>query len=249
MSRASRLSAAFRNRAWPRSAATLAAAAIAAAAVSACGSSTNDAAVIQVAGNPISKAAMEHWMRVESVLTYRVIPKEPPPKGLLPDPPGYSACIAWLGSSKAPLTDRQTKSTPAQLKSRCEQRLAELKKKALTFLITYQWLIGEAKDLGLIVSDAEVEKAVRRFQRSETPGSGEFQRYLSYAGMSVADAQYIQRLTVAGTKVQNGILAKRAGQARQALAAFNGKWIAKTSCKAGYVVPGCKQYKGSEPPP
>ena len=234
--------------------ASLAGAALAAAALalalSACGSSAKDATVVKVAGTPISKAQMEHWMRVESVLTYQVIPKQAPPSGLYPDPPSYSACIAWLASPRAPIANRVSKPGPAQLKHACEERLADLRKKALTFLITYQWLLGEAKDLGVTPSEAEVEKAVRRFREHETPSAGEFQRYLNYAHMSLADAQYIQRLTVAGTKIQNGILAKGSGGgSQQALASFNSKWIAKTDCEAGYVVAGCKQYTGTLPPP
>lgn len=219
-------------------------------ALSACGSSAKDQTVARVAGTPISKAELEHWMRIESVLTYQGIPKQAPPSGLYPDPPSFSACIAWLSSPRAPVATRLGKLSRAQLKHQCEALLAGLRRKALALLITYQWQLQEAKQLGLTPREAEVQAALRQFREHETPNPGEFQRYLSYAHMSLADAQYIQRLAATGTKLLNAIsTAGGASSPARALAAFTQKWVQRTDCKAGYVVPGCRQYEGPEPPP
>jgi hypothetical protein len=204
--------------------------------------------VAVVAGSPISKANLEHWMRVESVLGYAVIIKQPAPTGVLPDPPSYSACITWLGSSRGPLDARSL--SVAERKSRCQQRLENLKKKTLGFLMSYLWYQGEAKDQGIKVSEAEVQRNFRRFQREELPGKEDLRHYLSYSGMSLADATLIQRLGTLGDKIHSELFGKGSeAQVRQAFALFTSKWVAKTSCKPGYIVPGCKQYHGPQPPP
>jgi foldase protein PrsA len=216
------------------------------ASLSACGSGAN-APALEIAGSPISKAQIEHWMLIEAVVSFRTIPKTPQPKGVLPDPPSYSACIAWLRSPIEELTAGQKQMSAAQLKKACEQRLAALKDKAETILMVYEWERQQAAAEGITISQGEVEKDLRRFRRIQTPGKDEFAHYLKYAKMNLADAQFIQRITITGTKVLEAIEKKKEPQ--KAFEAFTSRWVAKTDCKPGYVVPGCRQYKGPAPPP
>lgn len=201
--------------------------------------------VASVDGVSITKASVEHWMRVESVLSYVLTPTVPAPKGVLPDPPSYAACIAWLGSARGPVMAHSL--TAAQRKTECEQHLVDLRRKTVEFLVLYQWYVGEAKAEGITVPESEVRKNLARYIREEIPGK--FQRYLSASGMSEADALFLQRLTAYGEKVKAPILAKPPSEARRALLQFTSKWVAKTSCQPGYVFPGCRQYRGSDPPP
>jgi len=210
------------------------------------GSSGGGTVVASVAGVPVTKASLEHWARIESIVSYKVIPTEAVPKGVWPDPPNFTACIAWLGSSAGPLESHSM--SAAQRKAGCEARLRNLKQKTLEFLVLYQWYLGEAKEKGIKVPESEVRRNLARFIREEMPGK--FPRYLSATGMSEADALFIQRLTTYGEKVKDVILAKpNPTEMRQALVGFTSKWVAKTDCKPGYVYPGCSQYHGSEPPP
>ena len=232
-----------------RRVATVAVGAIAAICLTACGGVGG--AVAQVGGVSISKAAVEHWARVEAVLSYEVIPRKPVPKGVVPDPPEYTACIAFLRAGSLPIASGGTNPTPAQLKRRCEQEQAELKRKGQGYLIAFQWLSGELADRHINISEAEVQKAYDYFKRKEFTGN-QFRDYLAYTGMSLADVRFIIKDTVLSTRLQKYVISK-AGmtpeQQRQALASFTRKWTAKTSCRTGYLVAGCKQYKGSETPP
>ena len=227
-------------------AASVAAIALAATGLSACGSSENDAAIV-VAGSPISKATIAHWIPIEAVVSVHTIPVRPQPKGLIPDPPNFTACIAWLRTPVEQLNPAAPKNpTPAQLKAGCAERLEFVKKKVASFLMVYQWERQQAEAERLTVDSGEVEADLRRFVRTETPHPGEFKHYLTYAHMSEADAMFIQRLTITGTKVLNAMLKRNDPHV---LDAFTKKWVSQTSCKPGYVIPGCKQYTGSEPPP
>jgi hypothetical protein len=204
--------------------------------------------VASVAGVSISKASLEHWIRVESAVSYKTIPINPLPRGILPDPPSYAACIAWLGSAAGSIESRSK--SPAQRKALCVKRLVGLKQKTLGFLLSYQWYAGELKDEGVKVPESVVHRNLVLFVRGEMPAKGEFQRYLRVTGMSEADVLFIQRLGTYGDEIAKQIYAKGSeAEAHRALARFTSKWVAKTSCNPGYIVPGCRQYHGPEPPP
>src|ERR1035437_9769921 len=98
------------------------AAAIAIAAMTGCGTSASDEDVAQVASSSgvtsISKSSLKHWMFVEAVLLHNEQPTTAVPKGLLPDPPEYTTCIAYLRATPLKLNENGPTPTTAQLKSR-----------------------------------------------------------------------------------------------------------------------------------
>jgi foldase protein PrsA len=223
--------------------------------LTACGGGISGDAVVQVGANSISKAMVDHWTRIEAVLTYKVIPRQPVPRGVVPDPPKYTACIAYLEANAPQPVKGQSKPTASQLKSQCQQRYVGLQRKVLSILITFDWMSGEIADQGAKVTDGEVKQAFQRFEHEEFSTEADFHKYLTYTGMSISDVLLLMRNTVLGTKLQQKALAKKGPtvqQQEQAFARFAGefrkKWTAKTSCRTGYVVPGCKQYKGTEAP-
>lgn len=176
-----------------RSAATVAAAAIVATCLAGCGSASDT--VARVGDVPISKAAVEHWARVEAVLAYEVVPRKPVPAGVVPDPPTYSACIAFLRAHSLPIANGGTVPTPGTLESRCAQQRTELKRKAQNYLITFQWMRGELADRHIQVSEADIQKAYDYFKHEEFTGN-QFSDYLAYSGMSVADVRFTIEDTV-----------------------------------------------------
>jgi hypothetical protein len=212
-------------------------------------------AVVQVGDSSISKATVDHWTRVEAVLAYKVIPKQPAPEGVVPDPPNYTACSAYLGTTAPEPGAGQPKSTPAQLKSRCQQWDVELRRKVLEILITFDWMNGEIADKGVKVTEKEIQPVFEQFKHSEFPTEEAFHKYLAYTGMSISDVMLLMKNTLLGTKIQQNITVRKGLTAQQKQQAFTKfvqeyqkKWTAKTSCRTGYVVPGCKQYKGTEAP-
>jgi hypothetical protein len=217
----------------------------------ACGSGASGDAVVQVGESSISKATVDHWTRIEGALTYRTTPKQPVPNGVVPDPPSYTVCIAYLEATARPAKG-QPKPTVAQLRSQCQQKDGVLRKKALGILILFDWLNEELADRGGKVTDKEVQQQLSIFKHQEFPTEADFYKYLASTGMSVSDMLLLMKNGVLGTKLQQKVVAKglTAQQQGQAFAKFatefKKKWTAKTSCRPGYVVPGCKQYKGSE---
>src|ERR1700686_1763919 len=104
-------------------------AALAATALDGCATSANET-VAHVAGlGSISKGTLEHWVQVEAVELHELLPTKPIPKGVIPGPPRYSACIHYLQYTPRAQTTPRLGTT--QLKSACAQQYHELKELTL----------------------------------------------------------------------------------------------------------------------
>jgi foldase protein PrsA len=152
--------------------------------LAACGSSSVPGNAVAVVGStPISKSTYGHWLDIAARST---TPKGATAYATVPDPPEYTGCIAYLRANEhaaAPLANTST----AALKSKCAKTYAEDRKVALSFLIAAEWALGEAKELGVNVSDKEVEKEFQTIKNKGFQSESAFKKYLEGTGYTVAD--------------------------------------------------------------
>lgn len=120
---------------------------------------------------------------------------------------------------------------------------AELQRRALVFLITADWLEGEAKAQGIDASPSEVETTYRELLSGPTGRS--FARSLRSRGVSGADELLLLRLQQLSNKLQakitsgqNGVSAAR--RVAAFAAAYRQRWKRLTSCEPGYIVAECR---------
>lgn len=220
---------------------------VVAASLWACGGGAGDA-VVTVGDRSITRATLEHWIPIEAVLSYQLVPGRPVPRGVVPDPPRYTACVAYLKRAAA---DAQPKPTAPELRTRCRQEHAALREHVQSLLIRFAWLSGESAELGIEIGDAAVERKLRQLRSTEFQAPGSLQRFLAYTGMSVADERWRIRMSLLTVAVHRAILAReRLGvrQQQRALAPVTARWKARTSCRRGFVVPMCEQYRGAVVP-
>jgi foldase protein PrsA len=116
----------------------VATAAACAAGLSGCGSAGNDSVVVRIGGQGITEDTVSRWMAAMA------------PEGIVPDPPGYQKCIAH---EQVVVPGAAADSA----KQECREQYLALKQKALEFLISSEWLIGEARARGFSLSDREVQ--------------------------------------------------------------------------------------------
>jgi foldase protein PrsA len=150
--------------------------------LAACGSSVPSNAVAVVGSTPIPKTQYEHWL---SIAARSTTPKGAKAFAPIPDPPDYTGCIAYLRANEHTAAPLATSSTE-QLKNRCASNYAADKKLALSFLIAAEWSMGQAKELGVKVTDKEVEQELDKIKKSYHT-EAEFDRYLEATGYTVAD--------------------------------------------------------------
>ncbi|HSZ05035.1 MAG TPA: hypothetical protein VK778_07530 [Solirubrobacteraceae bacterium] len=141
--------------------------------------------------------------------------------------------------------------TSAQLERECAEHYRSVEMGMLNVLIGFQWELQEGKADGVSPSEAEVREEYARYSRKQFPNRGEQQRHLADTGESVADEllrvrtdMISGRIFKQATRRFGGIATKAELQAYGRWAVETEKqWVARTSCRAGYIVEGCKQYR------
>ena len=174
--------------------------------LTACGGGVPGDAVVSVNGTPVTTSTFNHWMMVAAnASSASTTGQSSAPKAPVPDPPTYKACIAHLEATAPKPAKGQSKPTPAALKSQCEQQYTALKQQVLSFLISANWLLGEAEKQGVKVSDAEVEKQFNQVKAQEFPTEADFQKFLKSTGYTVSDLLLRVKLDSLSTKIQSKI--------------------------------------------
>jgi foldase protein PrsA len=176
--------------------------------LSACGGIPGNA-VLQIDGKSLTKATFTHWMTVASVASN---PGAAGAKPVLPEPPSYAACIAHLRATTPASTQAPTQ---AVLKSQCEQQYKTLQQEVLGFLITSQWVLGEAEALGVKVSDKEVKQRFAQIRSTQFPTPGAFEKFLASSGQTVSDLLVRVKGNIVAQKIQQKV-AKRKPNITQA---------------------------------
>jgi foldase protein PrsA len=169
----------------------------------ACGGIPGDA-VVTVDGKPIKKTTFNHWLSVAAASTAATTGAKPP----TPEPPHYTACIASAKAAAKPAKG-QAPPSEAQLKSQCEQEYKSLQQEVLGFLISSEWVLGEASSLGVKVSDAEVKKQFEKIKNQQFPKSAEFEKFLKTSGQSVSDLLLRVKLNLLSSKIQQKVVKEK----------------------------------------
>jgi foldase protein PrsA len=172
--------------------------------ISACGGIPGDA-VVQVNGTAISKTAFDHWMGVASASSATGTTEKP----AVPEPPNYTTCIAHLAKTAPKPAKGQPALTTKQFKSECETQYKSLQSEVLGFLISSQWVLGEASSLGVKLSDAEVKKEFTKIKSTQFPKASEFEKFLATSGQSVSDLLLRVKLNLLSQKIQKTIVKQK----------------------------------------
>lgn len=179
--------------------------------LTACGGGVPGNAVVNVNGTPVTTATFNHWMMVAANASSASTTGATAAKAVVPVPPDYTACIAHLEATASKPTKGQPKPTATELKTECEQQYQSLKQTTLGFLISANWLLGEANEQGIKISDAEVQKAFNKIKSEQFPTEADFQKFLASTGYTVSDLLLRVKLDELSTKIQQKIT-KNAGK-------------------------------------
>ncbi|HTP22567.1 MAG TPA: peptidyl-prolyl cis-trans isomerase [Solirubrobacteraceae bacterium] len=153
-----------------------------------CGSGVPGDAVVNVAGNPISQQAFNHWMYVAAKSQAAQNPGQPV---IVPnDPPDFNDCIALVRKEIPSLAKTKT----ATVRSDCKQLFTSLSSQVLDFLITSYWYQADAAKMGIKVSNAEVQKAFEAAKKQQFPTGSGFNTFLSQTGQTLPDLLFRFRI-------------------------------------------------------
>jgi hypothetical protein len=211
----------------------------------------------RVGGNSIAKQTLEHWIGVQAVVQYRPRPARPVPRGVIPKPPRYRDCIAYLAAIARAMQTRPEPDT-AQLAHQCAQKHETLRRSMLEMLINHFWVKEEAAKAGVRVTAREINQVLRR----QFPTEAELHRFLAFTGVHASDERFLLGNVLLLAKWQRASLPvydrlrrskpPESAQMAEEVDVELGKlsesmkrtWTPRTHCGASYVIALCSEYKG-----
>ena len=122
---------------------------------------------------------------------------------------------------------------------------AQTRTEALGFLISSDWVLGEARDLHIVVPAAQIKRQFDRVKAQQFRTRAQFEAFLRSSGETVADLVFRVQLNLLSDRIQRHVLAvHRAPRATQRalsrfVEVFKAKWEAQTYCAAEYAVQDC----------
>jgi foldase protein PrsA len=159
-----------------------------AVALSACGSGVPGNSVADVAGNPITLQAFNHWMFVAAKSQASQSPGAPV---IVPnDPPQFSHCVTQVRREVPSLAKTSSK----QLRADCKQLFTSLSSTVMDFLIKGYWYQAEGARDHINVTNAQVQKAFVTARNAQFATTAEFQTFLSQTGQTLQDILFRFRI-------------------------------------------------------
>jgi len=177
--------------------ATLGAAGALVAGLAGCGGVPGNA-VAEVDGQPIEKQTFDHWMTVAAKASGQ-------PNASVPDAPRFTKCVADKRKNAPKPAEGQPKQTDAQLRQQCRQEYNALRDQVMQLLISFEWIQGEAEELGINVSDAEVRKEFDRQKKASFPKEADYKKFLKDSGQTEEDILLRVKLDTLSTKIREEI--------------------------------------------
>jgi foldase protein PrsA len=152
-------------------------------------------AVAKVGDNAIKKETFDHWMKVAAISSAGATePDKAGASASVPVPPDFKDCIDEKKKSAPKPAKGQPKPTDATFKSQCKQQYDGLKQQVMQFLISSEWIQGEASEQKVTVSDKDVEKQFATTKKQSFPKEADFQKFLKTSGMTLDDIKFRVKL-------------------------------------------------------
>jgi foldase protein PrsA len=162
-------------------------------ALAGCGSGVPGNSVADVAGNPITLQAFNHWMFVAA--KYQSAQAPGVPVIVANDPPDFPSCIASIRKQIPTLKGQKDK----QLRADCKQLFTSYQGQVMQFLITSYWYQLEAARQHVKVTDAQVQKQFNAAIKQG--GQAQYQAFLKQYGYTTEDVMYRFRIQLVFSKL------------------------------------------------
>jgi len=223
-----------------------------------CGGSDNVVQIRGAADASISRAMLDHWMQAMAGADFRTSIGAEGPRGLVSEPADYSRCFEAAKLVAPRSFFNQLRPSARKLDQSCHALYRSVKAQSLGFLISAEWTIAEGAEHGIALSHADVERAFEQLRKRDYPTEQRLHDYLAERHWSLSDLFYQLKVNLLAARLTPRIAPHLAstgsdGQAyAQLVRQRQRRFLARTTCRPGYVVPGCREYRGStsaEPAP
>jgi foldase protein PrsA len=166
-------------------------------------------AVASVDGEAVTRADYDRWAEITA--------KSASAQGgeaVVPDPPDYTQCVAALTRQARAIRGQRVPAESA-LRAQCRQLDTQIRQQTMALLIQAIWFDKEAEDLGVEVTDRDVERVLAETKRQSFPRRGDYERFLRQSGMTEEDVLFRLRVNELGTRISDAIQ-RRSGNVTEA---------------------------------
>jgi foldase protein PrsA len=170
------------------------------AGIAACGSDVPGNSVADVAGNPITTQAFNHWMYVAA--KGNSAQSGPSSPVVVPtDPPNFKGCIAQARK----LVSQVASQKDSQIRSECKTLFNQLSSQVMDFLIRAYWYQADAAKQHITVTPAQVQQRFNAERDAQFPSKAQFQAFLSQFGYTTDDLLFRTRVQM----IYNNLIQKQ----------------------------------------
>jgi phosphatidylethanolamine-binding protein (PEBP) family uncharacterized protein len=122
--------------------------------------------------------------------------------------------------------------------------------RALGFLITSSWVLGEAQARHVAVPESEVSKRLEALLHQSFPKAGQLSKFLAKSHETKGDLLARVKVELLTARIAAQVTAGKSSEAQRKATLtsferrFQAHWRSVTDCLPVYVMEDCKQYKG-----
>ena len=154
--------------------------------------------VVRVGDSVIKKSEFNHWRGIAARSSQ---PPGSTAKVVVPDSPDFTKCAAEKRKT-TPKAKGQPDPSTAQMVALCKQDYEGLRDQVVQFLISVEWVQGEAKDQGIKLSDKDVQKEFDKQRKQSFPKLADFDKFLKTSGYTKDDLPVRVRFDQLTTKLR-----------------------------------------------
>jgi parvulin-like peptidyl-prolyl cis-trans isomerase-like protein len=162
-------------------------------------------AIATVGSVAITKATFDHWLTVaERSLDTSTASTAPVPALR---PPDFKACVAFHARRDRKPPKGRRPPTMAALTSLCRATYDAARDDAVPFLVTADWIQGEAADEGIVDTPAEIAKMLKQLEAAQFSSDAGLHRFLATSGETQADLAFRVRIDDLSNKLRTKAIA------------------------------------------
>jgi foldase protein PrsA len=181
------------------------------------GSGVPSDAVAVVDGAPISMASFNHWMQIaENSIQTTATGAHPP----VPVPPDFTACVAYHKTNDPAPAKGQPAPTAASLKAQCQTAYTSGLQQTMPFLITADWLQGEAAEQKISVTPKTVAAQLKQIEAQQFPTPTALDQFLLQSGETNADLLFRVRVDALSNDIRTKVTNSAAKPTAAAIRAY-----------------------------
>lgn len=151
--------------------------------------------VARVGPISITQAEYERWFAAD-------VATEQAAFRVAPIPPRFTACVEHLRGAIAALKKGVPIPKKSELERKCSDQYRETRQRVLDRLITNEWIVGAAAELGVKLSNLVAERSLYEYKHTQFPSEAAYRAFLRETHQTEGDLLFQRRISLLGEAIR-----------------------------------------------